>query len=484
MKKVAIYIRVSTQEQALEGYSIQAQKDKTINYCKSKENWVISEIFIDPGYSAKNLNRPAIQKLIENIKDFDTVVVWKLDRLSRSQQNTMYLIEDVFLKNKVDIVSLRENLDTATPWGIAMIGILSSFAQYEREAIRERTMIGKQERAKDGLYHGSLPPIGYDYINGQLIINEYEALQVKEVFSLYLEGHGTRKIANFLNGKGYKHKHGSWQNGTTVINILTNPLYAGQIQGKGKVFQGQHEGIIEKEIFEQVKILRVQREATNNKAFRRNSLLSGMIFCGFCGGRYHIRGGSINCKYRYYICYSKAKNTKHMIRNPDCNNKTWKAEELEPIIEKKILHLSIDENYTKSLKKNKKEKGPEREKIIRKKIEELNGKINKLLDLYQVDSTTEVKEIGERISKVHEEKKALEETLKNLEFKEEKPATISKEFKNFLTAIPEKWKKSDLHGKRKILEALIEKIVLSGEEVKIIWRKDFYIPIQSPYIFI
>lgn len=105
------------------------------------------------------------------------VLVYKLDRLSRSQKDTLYLIEDVFEKNGVDFASMTENFDTSTPHGKFIIGILSVFAQLEREKIKERTMVGKDSRAKEGLWHGSAQiPTGYDYIDGQLVINEYEAM--------------------------------------------------------------------------------------------------------------------------------------------------------------------------------------------------------------------------------------------------------------------------------------------------------------------
>lgn len=480
MKRVAIYCRVSTQEQSEKDYSIPAQKEKLINYCRSHD-WIIYDMFVDPGYSGGNLERPGIQRLIQEVKNFDIVLVYRLDRLSRNTLNSLQLVEEIFKPNGVTFVSLTENIDSSTPNGIMMLSFLASIAQNEKELLKERTKIGREGRAKKGLFHGSGIPIGYDYEEGQLTINEYEALQVKEAYSLYLQGHGVRKISQILKGKGYKHKYGNWSFNSTVNNVLTNPLYAGKIRWNGKEFDGQHDKIIEPEVFKQVQTIRNNRTNFNTKCFQSNSLLTGMLFCGICGGRYAIVsscGKDKIYKYKYYTCYSRAKII-HMIKDPNCRNKTWKMEKLDSIIEKKILHLSIEEFSVKPPIEKKPNRGKE---IIEKQIEELNKKINKLLDLYQMDSTIEIKEIGERIRSLHEEKKALEETLKK--YKEEKePVVISKEFKNFLTAIPEKWKNSDLQGKRRILEALIEKIVLKDEEVKIVWREGFCIPIQFPYYF-
>ena len=120
------------------------------SYLKSKE-WEDYEIYTDPGFSGKDLNRPAIKKLIQDCKDgkIDTVLVFKLDRISRSQKDTLYLIEEVFNKYGVGFISIRENFDTTTPFGKAMIGVLSVFAQLERETILERTRLGLKKRAED-----------------------------------------------------------------------------------------------------------------------------------------------------------------------------------------------------------------------------------------------------------------------------------------------------------------------------------------------
>ena len=164
-RKAAIYIRVSTDFQAEEGYSIDAQKEQLTAYCVSKsiKNY---EYYIDGGWSGSNIERPEIQRLIKDVKEdkISHVIVYKLDRLSRSQKDTLYLIEDVFNPHGVDFVSLNESMDTSTPMGRLMLGILSAFAQLERENIRLRTRMGMKERVKAGLWMGGgRVPFGYDY---------------------------------------------------------------------------------------------------------------------------------------------------------------------------------------------------------------------------------------------------------------------------------------------------------------------------------
>ena len=185
IKRVFLYIRVSTEAQFDEGYSIEEQKERLIAYCKA-HGWVVVAIFIDPGHTGSNLKRPGMQAMIEAIdrKEADAVLVYKLDRLSRSQKDTLYLIEDVMLPNDTDFVSMQENINTSTPFGKAMIGILSVFAQLEREQITERTMMGRDGRAKKGKWHGGgTEPIGYDYEGNEINLMDVLTDEDESVFN-------------------------------------------------------------------------------------------------------------------------------------------------------------------------------------------------------------------------------------------------------------------------------------------------------------
>ena len=190
--KVAIYVRVSTTNQVEEGYSIEEQKDKLSSYCDIKD-WSVYNVYTDGGFSGSNTDRPALEKLIKDAKKrkFDTVLVYKLDRLSRSQKDTLYLIEDIFIKNNIAFLSLQENFDTSTPFGKAMIGLLSVFAQLEREQIKERMQLGKLGRAKAGKsMMWAKTSYGYDYHRGTgtMTINPVQSLAIKFMFETYLSG--------------------------------------------------------------------------------------------------------------------------------------------------------------------------------------------------------------------------------------------------------------------------------------------------------
>ena len=200
-RKTALYIRVSTDSQFEEGYSVDAQKQKLEQYCKLKDIEKY-EFYIDGGWSGSNIDRPEMKRMMDEIieKKIDSVIVYKLDRLSRSQKDTVFLLEDVFIPNNCNFISLNENFDTTTPYGKAMIGILSVFAQLERENIRERTRMGMYERVKSGLWMGCvIIPFGYDYDPSKdiLVPNEH-AEEVKQIFELYTQGYSSYELSKMF----------------------------------------------------------------------------------------------------------------------------------------------------------------------------------------------------------------------------------------------------------------------------------------------
>lgn len=246
IKKACVYIRVSTQEQANEGFSIEEQERMCKAAIESK-GWSYVGTYSDPGISGRTMNRPGLQDMIKDINNhkIEAVVIYKLDRLSRKQRDTMTIIEDIFLQNDIALISLNETLDTSTPWGRAMIGILSSFNQMESENIQIRTMMGREAKVKEGGYAGGKPPIGYRADNGELVIVPEEAEIVRLVFKLRAEGGTMIGIADELNKRGYRTKKGKEFKHSAVQTILNNEeTYRGHYRyGSGSV-EKQHEAIL------------------------------------------------------------------------------------------------------------------------------------------------------------------------------------------------------------------------------------------------
>ncbi len=476
MVKVGIYVRVSTREQAEEGYSVEAQLEKLKLYCKSKE-WIVIDEYIDGGFSGGDTNRPGLQKLIRDAtaKKMDMVLVYKLDRLSRSQKDTLYLIEEVFNANGVDFTSMQENFDTSTPLGMAMVGILSVFAQLERAQIKERMIMGKEQRAKAGLYKGGMTPVGYDYdpVTSQLVINEYEAMQVKLIYQKFLDGDSFEIIRKSMEGK-YSTKYGNSYDSTKLVRrILKNPIYIGKIKCKSEVYEGKHNPIIDDETWEKVQTLYKQainnRPADGKTPYRRTTLLGGLLYCGYCGSKYGANSfrsvnahGKKRC-YLTYSCYGRTKD-KRMGKDFSCKAKHWKREELESIIWNEILKLDIE--FVGGEKLLSDETQEEKKAIIQKQIEKLNEQLFKCMDLYTIKSMP-IELISERVDKLSEEKEKLEEELESLE--DEKPIDQEEVLSKILTAKNLRENGSP-EEQRALIEYLIEKIVLKDDEMTIRWR--------------
>lgn len=463
MKKVAIYIRVSTARQDQEGYSIPMQKERLIAYCKAK-GWVVAGVFVDPGHSGSSLERPGMQALMVAVQEgkFDVVLVYKLDRLSRSQRDTLYLIEDVFMSNNTDFVSMQESFDTGTIYGRAMVGILSVFSQMERETIAERTLLGRVGRAEEGLWHGGgTDPIGYDYVDGALVVNEEEAVQVRRVYSLYADGFSVTQIAGMMDG--WKTKHGDWSHTSTVGNVLDNPLYAGMVHFDGVLVRGKHDAIVSVALDKKVKARRARLrrvEAGADSAF----LLTGMIYCAGCGARYFPNkrpSGAV-----VYSCHSRAKKNKKMIRDASCKAPHIPVAELDAMVEAEVFRLVRDPGLVDELvKKRAAMAGSSGADNKSEEVRRLDAEIGRLMDLLSNDSLVSVGEIAERISQVHAERMAIapavvEDVQRHLDVDG---------FRAVLRDVAFSWEHADGRGRRALLFQLIDGVHINAEGISIDW---------------
>ena len=464
MKRAALYIRVSTLEQAQEGYSVGEQKERLIAYCKAKD-WLIADIYVDGGYTGSNLKRPGTQKLMAETDKFEMVLVYKLDRLSRSQRDTLYLIEEVFRPNDVDFISMQESFDTSTPFGKAMIGLLAVFAQLEREQIKERTWMGRVARAKTGLYHGGGHiPIGYEYSDGKLVINPYEAEQVKKIYEWYLSGSSLKAITDRLQDEGYTNKYSSYNSWSSVRNILGNETYTGRLHFGDIVVENAHEAIISDEQYKAAQVLRGKKQELYGPAFQSKHMLTGLMFCGKCGGRYYLRNSG---KYSYYACYSRTKQMKNMIKDPNCMNKIWKAPELDALVDSKIRELLQSPKMAAELAASRPKKTPavSSNANIEKRIRDIDKQISKLMELYQMDDIP-AELLGGKINKLYGERTALQETL----LPDEEPSAIPFDLvKELIADAAQIWDYADELQKRRILQSLISKIVITEDDVEIEW---------------
>lgn len=455
---VACYCRVSTENQ-IENYSIDEQRERLEAFCRAR-GWSSPTMFIDPGFSGGNLERPALRKMLEQVRagKFGIVVVYKLDRLSRSQKDTLYLIEDVFNKNDVSFVSVCENFDTSTPFGKAMIGILSVFAQLEKDQITERFTMGRIGRAKNGLFHGGgNAPTGYDYIDGHLIVNEYQAMQVREVFGRFLRGESVHAIQRAMN-----EKYGGWSSHTLVYSVLKNSLYIGAVKFGGQEYKGEHVPIIDAEEFDNVQRLLSKRSDDNSQAqktpFRAGFLLSGLVVCGNCGARYHGNHG-------YYKCYSRAKSDKKYIIDPDCKNPNMKIDELDNFVRREISRAALDSSAI--LDKATKAPADNRKDLITEKLSAVREQTDRLVALYQ-SADIPLNSVTERLRALDEERSLLEKQLAELP---EITVDSRAEWLDNISGYKELLDLSDITAGRMYVASVIQKIVVNKTgEIKIEWR--------------
>lgn len=476
MNKVALYVRVSTTSQLEEGYSIDEQKAKLESYCDIKD-WHVYKVYTDGGFSGSTTERPALEQLVQDAQSklFDTVLVYKLDRLSRSQKDTLYLIEDIFLKNDIEFVSLLENFDTSTPFGRAVIGLLSVFAQLEREQIKERMQLGKLGRAKSGKsMMWAKTSYGYDYNKetGSMSINEYEALAVKEIYASYLSGMSITKLRDKMNAEYPKKPAWSYR---TIRGILANPVYCGLNQYKGQTFKGTHKAMISLDDFEQTqrelsKRQQNAKELLNPRPFQAKYMLSGLAQCGYCHAPLKLIMGGIRkdgTRFIRYECYQrhprKTAGVTVYNNNQKCHSGAYEKDDLEKYIITEISKLQHDQNYIEQLFSTK-SSTIDRDSY-QKQIEDLTKKISRLNDLY-IDDRITLDELQKRSSEFMTMRTALEEELKN------DPEIQGQERRNNIKQVLdcEDIASIDYDGQKAIVRALIEKVQVTSERVVINWR--------------
>ena len=472
--KVAIYVRVSTLEQAEEGYSIGEQKDKLKKYCEIKD-WTITKIYSDPGFSGSNINRPSIQQLIKDAGTglYDAVLVYKLDRLSRSQKDTLYLIEDVFQKNDIHFISLSENFDTSTAFGKAMIGILSVFAQLEREQIKERMMMGKAGRAKAGkITAWSSIPFGYIKDKDTYDVDPLRAGIVKDIYKWYLDGMSITAIVKKLNEEGHVGKTINWSY-RTVRQVLGNATYTGVVNYKGNTYPALHSGIVSKkdydEVQRQLKIRQIEAEKKYYAhPFQSKYMLSGLLKCGYCHStliinKSHRKNKPPRWRYNCPSTVTRPHNRTYARKPINCPFKLIYRDEVEDTVIKEIKKLALNPSSIVA-KNNAGKKEAVNIEAIKRELESIKKKQEKLVDLYLIADSLNLDELNQRSQELKKQHKALEAKLKPV-----------KESSNIVHFKEELAKAKDIdkvdYAKQKALaNQLIKSIDVFNDKISINWN--------------
>ena len=368
--RCAVYTRKSVSEGLEKDFNtLVAQREAGENYIRSQkqEGWiVVDKHYDDGGFSGGNMERPALRELFDDIENgrIDIVVVYKVDRLSRSLMDFAKIIE-LFEKHNVSFVSVTQLFNTKDSMGRLTLNILLSFAQFERELISERTRDKMSAARRKGKWVGGVPILGYDISpdGSGLVVNRAEAESVRTIFDTYLDTRSALRTLEILEEKNIRMK--SWRTvggkmhvgkaftKSTLYYLLKNPAYIGKIRYKGEIYSAEHEAIIDAEVFEKTadRLSSNFRERTTAKV----RLLSGILYCGHCNrpmtNKYTRKGGSKT--YRYYVCQNAVQKGWK-----SCPYPSLPASAIEDFVVGEISGISADEklsaevvgNFTKSVR--------------------------------------------------------------------------------------------------------------------------------------
>ncbi|MDZ4657832.1 MAG: recombinase family protein [Bythopirellula sp.] len=356
--RCAIYTRKSTEEGLEQEFnSLDAQRESGENYIKSQvnEGWeCLPDRYDDGGFSGGNMERPALKRLMADIEagKVDSVVVYKVDRLSRSLLDFAKMVE-TFDRRQVSFVSVTQLINTSTSMGRLMLNVLLSFAQFEREIISERTRDKIAAARRKGKWSGGMPLLGYDVDprGSKLIVNEDEAARVRTIYELYLEHQSMITTIRELDNRGWVNKRWTTRKGperggkpftkASLFKLLTNVTYVGKLKYKDETHNGEHAAIVSEEIWQRTQLLLRRNGRTGGAAVRNKfgALLKGILRCVPCDCAMSPTHSTKNetTRYRYYVCTGAQKRGWHT-----CPSKSIPAGEIERFVVEQIKCIGRD----------------------------------------------------------------------------------------------------------------------------------------------
>jgi site-specific DNA recombinase len=392
--KVALYIRVSTDEQATKGNSLVEQEERLRAYCKAM-GWDEIEAFIDDGYSAKDMNRPKLQEMLDRVKkrEFKMIITTKIDRLCRNLLDLLTIIDDLD-SYQCGYISASESFDTSTPAGRMSLQILGAFAEFERQRIRERVRENMQSIVKKSSRTVARPCFGYDIKNGEYIINHDEAKYIHQMVEWALNGDGFYVIAKRLNDLGVKTKDGKIFSENSVRKLLQRETIAGKFvynrtyMHKGKlltrpeeewiVIENHHVPILDKETFDKLQTAISVRKVSRKQADNDRWLLSGLVICGHCGAKMvgQYRKKPSGREYFNYMCsgyHKKGVCFRHYVNRDD----------LEQGVIQEVCKLNVVVGGKTEIYVKNEEKTSLDVKSIQDRIKKLNVKMQRQIELFE-----------------------------------------------------------------------------------------------------
>ena len=450
---VGIYIRVSTEEQARDGFSISAQREKLKAYCVAQD-WDSFKFYVDEGVSAKDTNRPQLNILLNHIKQglITTVLVYRLDRLTRSVMD-LYKLLDTFDQYNCAFKSATEVYDTSTAMGRMFITIVAALAQWERENLGERVRMGQLEKARQGEYSAKAP-FGFDKNDhSRLVINEKESKVVLDMVKKVEEGYSIRQLAERLDSyvkpiRGYK-----WHI-RTILDILSNNALYGAIRWSDEIIEGTHQGIITKDRFMKLQKILVSRQNIKKRQTQSVFIYQMKLICPNCGNRLASERS----------IYYRKKDQKHVENNQyRCQACTLNKKAAFATSEKKVEKAFLDYIYKYRFKQIPQLKKEDDEfNILKKQLAKVERQRDKFQKAWSNDLMTD-EEFTNQMKETKGVLEAIKEKLNslNLNKNEEIDNDILKETIN---NIKDNWSNLSPTEKRQFMNMFIESIKIDKEE--------------------
>jgi site-specific DNA recombinase len=486
--RCAIYTRKSTDEGLDQDFnSLDAQREAGEAYILSQRGEglvTLPEHYDDGGFSGGNLERPALQRLLTEIRagGVDCVVVYKVDRLSRSLIDFARIVE-TFEKNNVSFVSVTQQFNTTNSLGRLTLNILLSFAQFEREIIAERTRDKMSAARRKGKWTGGHPVLGYDIDprGGRLAINGDEAHQVRAIYNLYLDYRAMLPVVREIDRRGWRTKQWITKRGETeggkpftkglLYRVLTNPIYTGRVEYKGQMYGGEHEAIVAAETWEKVQKILQSNGRSGGVEVRNNygALLKGLLRCASCdAGMVHTYTAKGSRRYRYYVCEQAQQRGWE-----NCETKSVSAPAIESAVVQQIRRIGSDPQIAaRAIAKAEEQRRGQvtdltsERQLTQKELAGMGAELRKLVPLVgRRDQmvTDRMADLQERIGQTERRLSEIQQELTGLESK----AVNEDDFRAALVEFGPVWESLTSREQARIVHGLIECVAYDGKTNKV-----------------
>ena len=476
--RVAFYTRISTDEDH-QKYSLDAQKDRLEAYCTAQwgDEWRLHKIYRDTE-SGTHMNRPGLEEMLYDAESgtFDTLLVFRVDRLSRKVRELALMVDEL-TKHEVVLKSITEPFDTANAAGKMMLQMLGVFAEFEHATIVERTKVGMEKKAKSGRFVGGYVPYGYtlDPEKG-LVVHDEEALIVRKMFKMYALGkEGASAICKRLNEAGHRNRNGKKWGRRVVLYMLRNPVYVGKIRWREVLYEGTHDPLVSDVLFEKADaVLQERHEESKGRQWHNGDerLLTGIMRCARCGSHMFGGGGYKNGVHvPYYVCSKR-------FNDHDCEQDYVRAELLESAVTEDIKTMFRDEQFmARVLAEANRQLGAEKPNL-EKEISKVDAEIAKTraaIDRYfaAFEAGSLAPEIcNEKVMDLRARQEELESEMRDLEARRERlelPAIDREMLARLIDDFERVLAEGPNPKKKDLLRRLVKKVLVHSRRTIEIW---------------